>query len=389
VKKYFSFLKNVYFFKELNDDDIRKIQSVCHEKKYNAGEVIFKEGSKADRFYIILDGSVEVWKDYDLPKGDILAQHGTGKLFGEMALIDDLPRSATVIAKVPTTLLYINRDDFHRIITENSSIALSIMRSVSLMVRKSNETFIEGLRERNEELEKAYRELKETQEELLRAERLSALGKFASLIIHDIRNPLSILKGYAQMILMHIDDSARIKSSAEKIIKEAERLDKMTNDLLDFSRGDIRLNMSVINLEDFIDSLVEEIGERFESRGIEIEKRVDFSGPVMLDADRIYRVMMNLADNSRKAMEKGGKFIIHVTKDGQSVKFVVKDTGIGMSNSVKEKIFEPFFSYSHSGGTGLGMAIVKSIVEAHGGHVSVESEEKKGTTFTIRIPVLA
>ncbi len=389
MHNYFEFLKNVYFFKELSDDEIKFIQSVCHEKEYEAGEVIFKEKSRADKFYIILDGTVEVWKDFDENYRDLLAVHSKGKLFGEMSLIDDLPRSAAVVAKTRVKLLYINRADFHRIITENSSIALSVMRSVSLMVRKSNETFVEGLRARNKELEKAYRELKETQEELLQAERLSALGKFSSLILHDIRNPLSILRGYAEMILMHNDDNERVVKSAKNIIKEADRLNNLANELLDFSRGDIRLNMSIVDLVRFVEEVVNPIKDRFDARGIKIKTNVVFKGPVLIDRERMQRVLMNLADNARKAMPKGGEFLISVRKKNSLLSFEISDTGIGMPEDVKDKIFEPFFSFSKDGGTGLGMAIVKSIIEAHDGHVFVESSKKFGTTFHIEIPVIS
>jgi len=387
VEKYFDFLRNVYFFKELSEDDIRRIQSVCHEENFDRGEIIFKEGSSADRFYIIMEGSVEVWKDYDSVERDLLAVHGKGKLFGEMALIDDLPRSATVVSRGKTHLLYIDRDDFHRIITENSSIAISIMKSVSLMVRKSNETFVEGLREKNKKLERAYRELKDTQEELIKAERLSALGKFSSLILHDIRNPLSILKGYAEMILLHPEDLERVKKSADRIVREANRLNALVNELLDFSRGEIRLNVSIVNLEEFIKGIVRDVFERFRSQGIEVVARVEYPGPVMLDVERMYRVLMNLADNSRKAMPNGGTFSIWVGKRDNSLVIEVSDTGIGMEEEVKKHIFEPFFSHSDAGGTGLGMAIVKSIVEAHKGNVTVESEKGRGTKFIVELPL--
>ncbi len=387
MENYFDFLRNVYFFKELSEDDIRKIQSVCHEEVFENGAIIFKEGSSADRFYIVMDGSVEVWKDYDSSERDLLAIHGTGKLFGEMALIDDLPRSATVVSRGKTHILYIDREDFHRIITENSSIAISIMKSVSLMVRKSNETFVEGLREKNRKLEIAYRELKDAQEELIKAERLSALGKFSSLILHDIRNPLSILKGYAEMILLHPGDVERVKKSADRIIGEANRLNSLVSELLDFSRGEIRLNISIVNLEEFIEGVVRDISERFKSQGIEIVTAVEYSGPVMIDAERMYRVLMNLADNSRKAMPNGGLFTIAVKRSNDYLVMEISDTGIGMDEEVKKRIFEPFFSHSDAGGTGLGMAIVKSIVEAHKGNVRVESKKGSGTKFFVELPL--
>ena len=389
MHSYFKFLKNVYFFKELSNDEIEIIQSVCHEKEYRAKDIIFKEKSEADKFYIILDGAVEVWKDYDKDYRDLLAVHKKGKLFGEMSLIDDLPRSATLVARTAVKLLYINRDDFHRIITENSSIALSVMRSVSLMVRMSNKTFVEGLRQRNEELEKAYRELKTAQDELLKTERLSALGKFSSLILHDIRNPLSILRGYAEMIILRNEDREKVIKNAKNIIREADRLNGMVNELLDFSRGDIRLNMSIVDLKHFVQSIMDSINDRFVSLGIKLKTKIDFRGPVLLDKERLFRVFINLADNARKAMPAGGTFSIIVGKNNSMLFFDISDTGVGIPDELKEKIFEPFFSISKEGGTGLGMSIVKSIIEAHEGHIYVVSSRGHGTTFHIEMPIIS
>ncbi len=383
----FQFIRDVYFFKGLSNEEIEIIKQVCKEVKYGPRDIIFEEGSKADRFYIVINGTVEVWKDYHTPEKDLLAAHNEGHLFGEMALIDDLPRSATVVSREYTSLFYINRKAFQQIIKQNSGIALSIMKSVSSMVRKSNETFVEGLRERNKELEKANVALQEAQEELLRQERLSNLGKFSSLIFHDIRNPISVMRGLAEMIILHSDNGKRIERHAQKIIMEIDHLNQLTSELLDYSRGEIRLNMSLVDLNDFFSRVVESIQEKFQARNISIETDIAYSGPIIMDNQRFFRVFRNLADNARKAMPHGGSFSIKVLKVDQCLKIDVTDTGVGIHPEIQQKIFEPFFSFSEEGGTGLGMSIVKSIVEAHNGTLTVSSEQFGGTTFTIMLPL--
>jgi signal transduction histidine kinase len=383
MKELAELLKKVYFFRGLSAEDLQSIQLVSREAAFQPGEVIFREGTEADRFYIVLSGAVEVWKGDDL-----LAVHTAGHLFGEMALIDELPRSATVVAREATRLAYIGRADFQQIIRRNSQVAISIIRSVSDMVRSSNEHFLESLRARNLELEQANRALQEAQEELLRKERLSTLGKFSSLILHDIRNPISVLRSLAELILMSTDDRERVQRNARKIIAESERLNQLASELLDYSRGDIRLNPAVVRLGEFFDRLREAIEERFQARGIAIRMDIEFPGPAVLDESRLFRVFLNLADNAWKAMPKGGELRIRVWKDGGTLRAEVGDTGIGMTLEVQAKIFTPFFSSSEMGGTGLGMAIVKSIIEAHHGTVSFESELKKGTTFRLCIPLV-
>lgn len=388
MKDLFSFLKKVYFFQELPDQQIRKIQQVCHQIEYNSGDIIFEEGSQADRFYIVADGAVEVWKDYKLPDKDLLALHEQGHLFGEMALIDELPRSATVLAKEPTRLFYIGRDDFHTIIRDNSKIAISILKSVSDMVRKSNDYFVDNLRERARELEKTNQALREAQEELLLKDRLSTLGKFSSLILHDIRNPLSILRSMAEMIVLNSSERKKVERNAKKIISEADRLNQIASELLDYSRGEIRLNMSIVNLDSFFKRLLEAVEEKFQARDITVTTEISVSEPVIMDEQRMFRVFFNLADNARKAMPQGGKFSIKAFKTDQTIKVEVADTGIGMDLSIQKKIFDPFFSYSDQGGTGLGMSIVKSIIEAHHGTLFVSSKLNGGTTFRVTLPLI-
>jgi len=126
--------------------------------KFVAGDIVFLEGSRAEKFYIVSGGAVELWKDYGEPHRDLLATHRKGGIFGEMALVDDLPRSATVVASRQTILLCVKREDFQRIIQEDSFIALSIMKGLSSIVRKSNEAFMGSLRERNRQLELANSE---------------------------------------------------------------------------------------------------------------------------------------------------------------------------------------------------------------------------------------
>ncbi len=383
-----SFLKDAYFFKGLSDEEIRKMERVCHEISYKSGEIIFEEGSKADRFYIISEGLVEVWKDFNIEERDLLAVHGRGHLFGEMALIDELPRSATVVAKEECRLLYINREDFHKIIMENSGIALSIMISVSSMIRRSNESFVDHLRERNRELEESNEALKEAQDELLRKDRLSTLGKFSSLILHDIRNPISVLRGLAEMILLHGDEEEKVERNAKRIIRELDRLNQLASELLDYSRGEIRLNMSIVDADRFVQQVVDEIDEKFSARNIEIRTELDCNTPLIFDNQRMFRVFMNLSDNARKAMPQGGTFWIRMAKKKKTLEIEISDTGVGMHPDVQQKIFEPFFSHSNQGGTGLGMPIVKSVIEAHNGTLLMVSKEGGGTSFRITLPLI-
>lgn len=384
---YFRYLRKVPFFENLSDGEIRGIMTHCREDDFSPGEVVFYEGDTADRFYIVLEGEVEVWKAYDTPDADMLAVHGEGKLFGEMALVDNLPRSATVISRGETRVLYINEQDFQQILQKNAHVALAIIRSLSSMVRKSNETFLEDLKKRNEELMEANRKLREAQKELVRNERLAALGKFSSMILHDIRNPISVIKAYADLLISGGLLEGKPKGYVEKIRFETERLNSMANEMLDYSRGEIRLDMGVVRMKEFMGEVCDFARQRITAKDVVLrcEEGEDFSA--MFDHDRILRVCKNLVENARKAIGRHGTVSIWYEKDEDTMRIGVRDDGTGMSEDVLEHIFEPFYSFDDQGGTGLGMAIVKSIVETHGGSIEIESRPQAGTEVSFTLPL--
>ena len=385
---WFPFLRRAYLFKGLSDDEIRLVAESCAEEERDAGDVIFVEGSTADRFYIVMEGRVEVWKNFYDPKPDLLAIHGSGRFFGEMALIDDLPRSATVVAKERTRLLYLYRDDFRRLIRERSSIALSVMTGISYMVRNSNDSFVDDLRKRNAELERAYAQLKKAHSERLRSERLSTLGKFSSLILHDIRNPLSILKGQLQLMQMRLADPEKLAGHVAASMSEVNRLERLAGEFLDYSRGEVRLDMAVIRPSELFAKVEEAVGERLSRTGIAIANDLRYDEPVIIDAERVFRALLNVADNARKAMTpSGGVLTLKAYRDGEKLVLETADTGEGMNPEVLAHVFEPFYSASGQGGTGLGMLIVKNIVEAHGGTVRIGSKPGVGTRVLLSFPL--
>jgi signal transduction histidine kinase len=385
---WFPFLRRAPLFKGLTDEEIRLVAASCAEEERDAGDVIFVEGSSADRFYIVMEGRVEVWKNYYDPKPDLLAVHGSGRFFGEMALIDELPRSATVVAREKSLLLYLYRDDFRRLIRERSSIALSVMTGISYMVRNSNEAYVDDLRKRNAELERAYAQLKSAHAERLRTERLSTLGKFSSLILHDIRNPLSILKGQLQLMEMRLGEPDKLERHVAASLAEVLRLERLAGEFLDYSRGEVRLDMAVTRPGELFAKVEEAIADRLAGEGIRIEKGIRYDEPVILDAERVFRALLNVADNARKAMSRsGGVLSLKSSRDGGKLILETADTGEGMAPDVLAHVFEPFYSASSKGGTGLGMLIVKNIVEAHGGSVRLGSKPGVGTRVLLSFPL--
>jgi signal transduction histidine kinase len=163
-------------------------------------------------------------------------------------------------------------------------------------------------------------------------------------------------------------------------------MERLAQEFLDYTRGEIRLSLGVATVDAVFTRLTEGLGDRLQRSNIELELVNEAPEPFVLDEERFARVLVNLAENSRKAMPHGGTLSIRSYRRGDRVVFVVTDSGEGMTREVLDRIFEPFYSNSGKGGTGLGMLIVKNIVEAHEGDIEVRSEPGKGTEVTVSIP---
>ena len=379
-------IKKTAIFKNLSNEDFNQIAEVAKEIFYKKGSIIFEENSMADAFYIISKGIVEILKRGENGVQEILAIKKDGDVFGEMAVIDDLPRSATIKARTDITLLKLSKDIFNELLKSFSHISIEIARSICSTVRSTNINYIRDLEKRNKQLKVAFIKLKNTQNELIQAEKLSVVGKFASLIIHDIKNPMTNIKAYAELVKIHVPDNDRVQKSARVIINEVDRLTNMASELLEFSRGEINLNKTPVNLAALISTMIDTVREDLKKKNASIIFYEKTDSVVMLDLGKIERVFFNLIGNAADALLSGGKINIKVIDDEHWVKWSIQDNGIGMDQDVLQKIFDPFFSYNKKKGTGLGMTIVKGIIESHNGYIKPFSRKNAGTRFDIYLP---
>ncbi len=381
-------LKMIDTFAELTEVDLTALVDICESAHYPPRSVIAREGFDADSLFALISGTVGIWVDYDTDKADLLAVREAPCLVGEMSVADQLPRSATIVTGSPVAGYTIEAHAFRELLEKRGSIALSLMKGISRLVRRSNDSFVSELRERNEELTQANEELRDAHRQLVRQERLSSLGKFSSMIIHDLRNPLSVIKGYADMLELKLEgQSEDLYKYASQIRRETTRLTGLTNEWLDYSRGEIRLAYSPVTMESFFEQLRENVDARLSGKDLKVSWNNDFTGTALLDLDRMIRVMVNLIDNSRKACRRGGIIDITASGNAEHLELTIKDDGVGMDRETLNHIFEPFYSTSDRGGTGLGMHIVKTVIEAHDGVVDVSSEPGSGTEIAISLPL--
>jgi two-component system sensor histidine kinase HydH len=230
------------------------------------------------------------------------------------------------------------------------------------------------------------REIRELQEKVRRSERLAALGRLASGVAHEIRNPLSSIKGFAQYFRDKFETGSEDRSYADIMIQEVERLNRVITQLLDFGRPK-ELRLDLHPLSQIMEHPLQLIRADLNKRGIKLIESPFPEDKIKADSDQITQALLNIFLNAMEAMERGGE--VRVKTVGKSerggVEIWISDSGPGISQGNLSKIFDPFFSTKKKG-TGLGLAITANIIEAHGGEILVESREGKGTTFKIFLP---
>jgi two-component system, cell cycle sensor histidine kinase and response regulator CckA len=251
------------------------------------------------------------------------------------------------------------------------------------------------------ERKRSEKEMADLQEQLRQSQKMEGLGRLAGGIAHDFNNLLTVIKGYADLSLLHLKEGDALWSNIKEIDRASERAKDLTRQLLAFGRRQI-LQVKVLDLNSLVLDL-EKMLRRILGEDIQLLTTLaEDLGRVRVDPGEIEQVIMNLAVNARDAMSSGGRLTIETTNveldedyarvhvgvtPGPYVMLSVSDTGVGMSREVQEKAFEPFFTTKETGkGTGLGLSTVYGIVKQSGGNIWIESEPGKGTTFKIYLP---
>jgi signal transduction histidine kinase len=330
------------------------LENIFEEVTFQKDEAIIKEDEHGEEIFILKEGHALVKK-----RGEILAELKAGDIIGEMSLIET-SRSATVTAVEKTILYKSNIKDFYKLFAGYPKIAVSLFQTLSARLRNIN----------NKVVEKALQE-----------ERLATIGKLGATIIHDLKSPLSAIRGYAN-ILEDVSGDEKLKKYAKSISNSVDFTFDMIEDILEFGRDRSSLDLRPVDICQYFKEVVELSGEATDGKEIKIKILPCENLFYELDPFKMKRVFINLLKNAKEAIKAKGTIELGAEKTETGIKLFVRDNGTGMSPEVASRIFEPFFTHGKQG-TGLGMTVVKKIIKEHSGEIKIESIPNKGTKFNI------
>ena len=352
-------------FLALFDDKLAAQMAAAAEvRTYGEGERIFAEGGVADSIYLVLDGAVRLMKKDTTGKEQLLAVVEKRDYFGEFGVLDGHARSAGALAAVPGTVLarlpqaVVN----HVFAVAGTQGMMKMTLQIIRKVRETNEMVVA---------------------ERLRKERMTMMGEMAGSIIHDLRNPFTVIQLCVQML--RADVPQRALEKCDLISAQLTRAQNMVEELVEFSRGAPQVNLQPVNLTTLLGEFEKLYRDYLAKARIKLIVK-PVSRVVSIDQNRMLRVLQNLVNNAVEAFDgKSGRIGVACEERGSGVAIHVANDGPAIPAEVHATMFEPFAATGKKKGSGLGLAISKAIVTAHGGQLTFTSQPGQGTCFTIEL----
>lgn len=354
------------FFKLVEPERAERIARSVRTITLSAGEVLFEEGSPSDSIYLVLGGSILINKVDPAGKMVPLARVNADDYFGEFGVLDGGPRSARAMADEGAVLARIPREEILEILGTPGEASRRLVVHIIHKIRASNSWYVT---------------------EMLRQERMTMVGRMANTIIHDFKNPFAVIRMAAEMLGRKSAGDPDTLRMTQMIADQIDRIVVMADDILQFSRGNTTLVPEVFDVADMLARFESLYAIYLKELGVELSV-TPVRKFIKADDGKLIRMLQNLVNNAAESFRgKPGRISIEALDLGEEIELVVRDNGPGLPESIRAKPFEMFGSEGKSTGTGLGMAITRSIVQAHGGTINFETETGAGTTFSIRIPV--
>lgn len=387
-------------FSGLAANELEEMAALTELRTYPAFYVLCREGAYEEIFYVIASGSAVITKTIGDMEGErTLREVGMGDLVGEMALIQNAPRSATVRTTSECTVLEMDKSHFETMLRRSPRMALDIIRTTLDRLRENDQTMIADLQRSNQVLRQLDRNKTE----------------FIDVVAHELRTPLTILKGYSNLLnsSAEIKDHPTLSSVSEGIQNGADRIHSIVNAILDVTRignEELTLRRSPILLKQVILEVFSGLTKAASERTIELIHLPEADTPIIHgDPGLIHKALYHLVVNAIKYTPDGGRVTVstratRMNDESPGVLISIHDTGIGLDVEHHDLVFEKFYQAGkaaiHSSGTtsfkgggpGLGLAIVRGIARVHGGKIWVESMGQDevnfpGCVFHLQLPV--
>ena len=372
-------------FPGISPAEVAELITNCKLMNYPAGTVLCHENAVENTFYVILEGEVEVTKVINNRETRLLKKLSAGDFFGEMALIHNAPRAATVKTVTPFIGLEINKDAFDRVLKNSSSVSLAMVREISRRLRENDEMAIDDLRIRAGELAEAYQKL---------AEQDLARREFLTNISHQLRTPLMAAGGYLQMLQKGAIPPGKTAEAIEKANRNVQQIASLVNDILFVQEMELILKQfEPVDMAELARQVAGNYREKAKSRKIDLRVRSDLLlPPVSGDYQSLERALTALVDNAVKFSLEEGRVEVQLRRKKDQVAVKVSDQGIGIQPGALPHIFDRFYHLDKSGdrlyeGLGLGLAITRQVIEQHKGSLEVVSTPGKGSAFTMWLNV--
>jgi len=356
-------------FRDLLPADLENVRKVTQERTIAPHQAIFNEGDPGDGIYVVKEGIVSLNKIVAHGEARTLSQAVEGDLFGEMAVLDDNPRSLGAVAEGKATVYFIARQDLLDLLERAPRLAVAMVRDTSQRTRDFN-----------------YRYTKE----VLEAERMSLVGRFAATIVHDLKNPLNIIGISADMACMPSATPESRQTSKVRIRKQVDRISNMVTELLEFLQGSqTNFILARVDYSAFIRQLMEEIQPEAALKSVTLEYvNQPPAVAVQINPQRLARVFHNLIGNAADAMPGGGAVRLSFSVNSEpAVVTELHDTGTGIPPQMLDRLFQAFATHGKASGTGLGLAICKKIVQDHKGAVYARNAPEGGAVFGFTLPI--
>lgn len=355
--------KFISFFEAEQATELCKIAII---EKFPHQKVIFEEGDPSDFLYLVLVGQVEFRKRLGSNQYQTLTKALPNSFFGELGILDGQPRSTQAIVCEEATLAKIPGSSLMEILEKTKgSVAIKLFSYMIQRLRESTDEYVK---------------------QVVHKQKMVVLGEMLNTVIHDFKSPLSGINLASGMIKeLHPDEET--VEWCNLIQAQAQRMLAMAEEFLEFVRGNSVLDKQPINLANTLQYFEKLNRVYFQEAQVEF---VIQTADVVVNADenKLLRVVQNLVGNAVEAFKGcGGRIELTAWVSQEGVHLKIHDNGPGIPETIRERLFEAFVTYGKHGGTGLGTAIAKSIIEAHGGRISFQSNYQEGTTFYICLPV--